>query len=866
MNTTFSQGVCQTPPLCIQNSTINGGPTSGDLNTSAGTTVPNWFVSHGTPSYSNVGTLWLWSKNSPPNGEGVFACYNFIANQRYEVCLSARWDNLGQAWNQSGTMNLLAANGLNVGSTVTTSQASIGTTNMTSTLWANYVYNFTSVNPFSQLWIYPTLPNPAARGNQFNLQIDNIIVKDVTPPTVTVTGNTYNLTGGPLTGGAWNWSTTPSTTTGTGNNFTITAPASGSLIVNAVYVDPCFGGCGTRVTYSDTIYTDTCDDICYWRVTGNDIYGTNNKFGTNTNHDVRVFTDNAYRGIITNTGEWGMGQGAALTPNAKLHVDNSQWGQGHIDVSGKYPSVKLYENSTALGNPVARFGLATSNGGWTSSSDAGDVILQNVSRENSLIFGTNVNSTGTNGLERMQIDKDGQVGINMPNSNSAFEPTAYLHVACQGGNSDKGGVISDVRFERLEPGKGTLLVIDSNGYVYNSGQAYTSGGSGNSWLLNGNTNGAINWIGTNDNFDFPFHTNGSQKMNLTTSGALQIGNNPGSTGSANLAVGNLNSISNNSNSSMTFGWNNNLRNVGAVLVGGQNNIAANPAGNTVTKGIALGWANRIQTHNQYLIGASNVAGGTSEYCGAFGVGLTVNQSGTWYFGGDNGTGLTNNTSNTLAIGWGSRHSSLFTNEGLSLGTATTNTTNTNDLATARLDVESSSYSNVDGVFRASGVRFRNLPTNTGTILVRQDDGYVYDSEVHIEDILGVKKELEEEKTKNVELMETVNDLAERLEKLAKQMEELNGQKQDNSQSEFKIFPNPNSGNFMVKHFIPLNAQDSYLVITNLEGKEIMKLDINCVGLCTSNINLNSNIDNGTYTCTLYVDGKLVTSDRFIVTK
>lgn len=60
------------------------------------------------------------------------------------------------------------------------------------------------------------------------------------------------------------------------------------------------------------------------------------------------------------------------------------------------------------------------------------------------------------------MDTKGQLGWNTMN------PTAYLHVNCTNNNDDKGYTASDVRFEKLEPGKGSILVIDDNGYVYNS--------------------------------------------------------------------------------------------------------------------------------------------------------------------------------------------------------------------------------------------------------------------------------------------------------------------------------------------------------------------------------------------------------------
>lgn len=48
---------------------------------------------------------------------------------------------------------------------------------------------------------------------------------------------------------------------------------------------------------------------------------------------------------------------------------------------------------------------------------------------------------------------------------NTMAPTAYLHVNCAGHN-EQG--LSDIRFEKLEKGRGNILVIDKEGYVYDS--------------------------------------------------------------------------------------------------------------------------------------------------------------------------------------------------------------------------------------------------------------------------------------------------------------------------------------------------------------------------------------------------------------
>ncbi|MNU52215.1 hypothetical protein D3C71_412210 [compost metagenome] len=80
-------------------------------------------------------------------------------------------------------------------------------------------------------------------------------------------------------------------------------------------------------------------------------------------------------------------------------------------------------------------------------------------------------------------------------------------------------------------GSGTTAVTP--GFYYNDGtkwvrladaQALTAL-QNTAWIQDGNNNGALKTIGTNDNFDLPFETNGTEKMRLTTAGNLGIGNN-----------------------------------------------------------------------------------------------------------------------------------------------------------------------------------------------------------------------------------------------------------------------------------------------------------------------------------------------------
>jgi hypothetical protein len=100
---------------------------------------------------------------------------------------------------------------------------------------------------------------------------------------------------------------------------------------------------------------------------------------------------------------------------------------------------------------------------------------------NNIIGGNNVFGTltpddvqiKTSATSRGIISSNGLLGWN------TMAPTALLHVSCVGNNPDDGSAGSDVRFEQLEPGTGTILVIDPDGNVFNSGQNIGTGGGVN---------------------------------------------------------------------------------------------------------------------------------------------------------------------------------------------------------------------------------------------------------------------------------------------------------------------------------------------------------------------------------------------------
>lgn len=73
------------------------------------------------------------------------------------------------------------------------------------------------------------------------------------------------------------------------------------------------------VLEEDIASNSTCSDTCYWKVTGNNILRENrNIFGTLSNHDVQLYTNNTQRGILTKSGDFGWN---TSSPTAKMHID-----------------------------------------------------------------------------------------------------------------------------------------------------------------------------------------------------------------------------------------------------------------------------------------------------------------------------------------------------------------------------------------------------------------------------------------------------------------------------------------------------------------------------------------------------------------
>ena len=196
-----------------------------------------------------------------------------------------------------------------------------------------------------------------------------------------------------------------------------------------------------------------------WLLNGN--AGTNpptNFLGTTDAKNLVFKTDSLQRMTILANGNVGIG---TSTPTTTLQLYST--GASQLAVSGTIPSILLFAGTTNNSYSNAQIGIATGTNNFIGGSAAGDFILANDDTAHSLIFGTN--QVSGDGLERMRINKIGYIGIDKPS------PTARLDVNCATLSGQTNP--SNIRLESLQSGSGTVLVIDSNGYVYKSASGAT---------------------------------------------------------------------------------------------------------------------------------------------------------------------------------------------------------------------------------------------------------------------------------------------------------------------------------------------------------------------------------------------------------
>lgn len=167
------------------------------------------------------------------------------------------------------------------------------------------------------------------------------------------------------------------------------------------------------------------------------------------------------------------------------------------------------------------FGLNVNTIGWFGSSGGGG--------GGTITGGGTLNYvakfTGATAIGNSLIFDDGTsvgIGTNTP------DPSALLDIT-----STTQGValprMTTLQRNAIAAPVTSLLIFNTSTNLYNywDGAAWVvieAGAVTSEWELDGNSNGAVKYIGTNDNFDLPFYTNGAEVARLTAIGNLQLNN------------------------------------------------------------------------------------------------------------------------------------------------------------------------------------------------------------------------------------------------------------------------------------------------------------------------------------------------------
>lgn len=349
--------------------------------------------------------------------------------------------------------------------------------------------------------------------------------------------------------------------------------------------------------------SSSCSDTCYWKVTGNNIIGGNNIFGTLTNHDVDIWTNDTSRGRFTANG-------------------NLSWGQN------AFPNVARSNIAIGGGNTIqdaSRYSLAVGMTNKLMNSSSGGSFA---TTGNSILAGET--NTADNNYQSFIF---GEANL--------AQKGEIVHIF---GNSNK------VYNTRISHAGGGRNFIDSSYYVYAEGYANKIVSSNVSQTL-GDSNSiygsrSVLTIGDSNHVVNSLTSVTEGYSNNITGSAYSMANGRGNTITSGTGVfigGNVNralpgTIPNNANT--IFGQDNTIANsqMSSVMGVGNNINAANTS-------LAAGATNNVNGSNSVAIGKNNYIQGNDIHL--------------------YGEGLTNNSPNSISIGMQGRAITV-TNRGVAI--------------------------------------------------------------------------------------------------------------------------------------------------------------------------------------------------------
>jgi hypothetical protein len=165
------------------------------------------------------------------------------------------------------------------------------------------------------------------------------------------------------------------------------------------------------------------------------------------------------------------------------------------------------------------------------------------------------------------------------------------------------------------------------------------------------------------------------------------------------------------------------------------------------------------------------------------------------------------------------------------------------------------------------VRFENLPSGTGHVLVVDNSGNVYVSST----TARVATESQASNTENeiTALQEKIEKLEKTIQLMQQQLSATNGSIEVNiiKSSSLEVDPNPATSGTTIKYSYPANSNSAFINISDVTGKLIKRIDIKKSNNSILNFSLGEEgVSAGVYVYALEVNGKSIATKKVVLTK